>query len=226
MSLTKSDQMASSIPINQRPAILKTPLETPTHGSGGVFTITCSTVIAAPLTTIITTLLDTRTYPSWNAFVPNICINKQPASFPVPPACLVGRDIIGLPTTLQLGTDCTLDVHLDPDNESKTNQTNIGVSLLEDFEHEGRQGVRVAWRTGGLMPRFALRCERVQEFLDVGHGTVEYRCWETMYGLLASMVNSVVGKSLEWGFGAWMDGLKEYSEKEAQEGRMEHAATI
>lgn len=218
--------MASSIPVNQRPTILKTPLETPTHGSGGVFTITCSTIIAAPLVTIITALLDTRTYFLWNAFVPNIYINKQPDLSPIPPACLVGRDIIGLPTTLQLGTDVTLDVHLDPDNESKTNQTNVVVSLLEGFEHEGCQGVRVAWKTGGWMPGFALRCERVQEFLEVGNGTVEYRCWETMYGLLASTVNSFVGKSLEWGFGAWMDGLKEYSEKEAQKARMEHAATM
>lgn len=218
--------MASSIPVNQRPTILKTPLETPTHGSGGVFTITCSTVIAAPLTTIITTLLDTRTYPSWNAFVPNIYINKQPDSSPIPLACLVGGDIIGLRTTLQLGTDVTLDVHLDPDNKGKTNQTNVVVSLLEGFEREGRQGVRVAWKTGGWMPGFVLRCERVQEFLEVGNGTVEYRCWETMYGLLASTVNSFVGKSLEWGFGAWMDGLKEYSEKDAQKGQMEHAATM
>ena len=218
--------MAFSIPLNQRPIILKTPLETPSHGSGGVFTILCSTTIAAPLATILTTVLDTRAYPLWNAFVPNVFINKQPVSPSQPPQHLAGSDIIGLDTTLQLGTDFTLDVHLGPDDASKRSKTTCVVSILEDFEHEGHKGVRVAWKTGGRMPGFALRCERVQEFVEVSDGLVEYRCWETMYGLLASTVDWYVGKSLEWGFGAWMDGLEEHSEKQARGDREAEAGTM
>ena len=107
------------------------------------------------------------------------------------------------------------DVHLGPEDSCKRDKTSVTVSILADFECEGRKGVRVAWRTRGWMPGFALRSERVQEFLEAGHGVVEYRCWETMYGLLAPTVRWYVGKKLEWGFGVWMDGLKEYSEKQA-----------
>ncbi|KAF7555865.1 hypothetical protein G7046_g6441 [Stylonectria norvegica] len=203
--------------LNQRPTIVQPALETPTHGPGGVFTITCSTTIHAPLTTILTTLLDTRTYPSWNAFCPSVSITHQPTPSPPLPACLAATPITDLPTTLRLGTDFTLDVHLDPHNSYKRSKTTLVVSVLEEFERDGRKGVRLAWRTTGWMPGMVLKAERVQELTEVGEGIVEYRCWETMYGALASTVKAFVGKSLEWGFGAWMDGLKEFSEKKTTE---------
>lgn len=208
--------MASYIPLNQRPTFLPSPVETPAHGSGGVFTLSCSATIAAPLRTILETLLDTRSYPAWNAFVPSISISKQPDSPPPFPECLSGSEIVGLDTTLQKGTEFVLDVHLDPNNARKRSPTALVLSILEDFESEGRHGVRVAWKTGGWTPGFLLRTERIQEFLETGDGIVEYRCWETMYGLLASTVRYVVGNNLIWGFGAWMDGLKEYSEKQSR----------
>ncbi|CAM1502262.1 Fc.00g042460.m01.CDS01 [Cosmosporella sp. VM-42] len=207
--------MASSFPLNQRPRILDEPLGTPTHGSGGNFTLVCSTSIAAPLATVLETLLDTRTYPSWNPFVPNISITKHPTSPSAPQSCLAGSDIIDLETTLQQGTEMVFDVHLGPEASSKRDKTRVVVTILEGFELEGRQGVRVAWRAGGLMPGWALRTERIQEFLETGDRIVEYRCWETFYGLLAPTVKWYVGKELEWGFGVWMDGLKAYSEKQA-----------
>jgi hypothetical protein len=223
---TKSKQFtpmaaASSIPLNQRPTLIKPPLPTPSHGSSGaVFSLTCSTVINAPLTTILTTLLDTRTYPAWNDFVTSITIGSQPAAPSSPPACLADSPVLGLETTLQKGTSYTLHVTMDTKTKlmfGKNVDTAIVCSVLEDFERDdGRPGVRVAWGLDSWAPGFMLKTERVQELVDVGGGAVEYRCFETFYGVLASTVRSFVGESLKAGFGAWMDGLKAYAEKAAQ----------
>ncbi|KAI5464573.1 hypothetical protein BGZ63DRAFT_378062 [Mariannaea sp. PMI_226] len=211
------------IPLNQRPKLMKPTLETPSHGSGGVFSLVCSTTINAPLAVITSALLDTRSYPVWNSFVSKISINSQPpaaASTP-PPACLVGSSVLELETTLQKGTNFILHVSMDSKAKFQAITKNfdppIVCTVLEDIERDGRPGVRVAWRLAGWMPGPVLKSERVQELVDVGGGVVEYRCWETFYGMLAYTVKSVVGESIMSGFGAWMDGLKEHSEKLAQE---------
>lgn len=90
------------------------------------------------------------------------------------------------------------------------------MSALEDFEHDGRPGVRAAWKLDSWLPGFMLRSECVHEFVEVEDGVVHHRCWETFYGLLASVVRSSVGKSLIDGFGRWDRGLKEHSEKQVQ----------
>lgn len=116
----------------------------------------------------------------------------------------------------------TLEIHLDGSNNDNIQHTQVVVSVLDQMDLDQGSVVRVAWRTnsGGYMPGFMLRAERVQELRETssdGQQVVEYRCWETFYGWLAPAVDIYVGKKLLWGFGAWMDGLKEYSEKQAQE---------
>ncbi|KAH6894146.1 hypothetical protein B0T10DRAFT_239538 [Thelonectria olida] len=213
---------ASPIPLNQRPTIVKPPLPTPSHGSAGaVFSLTCSTVINAPLTTILTSLLDTRAYPDWNAFVTSISIRSQPSAPASPPACLADSPVLGLETTLQKGTSYTLHVKMDTKTNlfvGKNVDTTVVCSVLEDFERDdGQPGVRVAWSLDSWTPGFMLKTERVQELVDVGGGAVEYRCFETFYGMLASTVRSFVGDSLQTGFGQWMDSLKAHAEKAAHE---------
>ncbi|KAH7316495.1 hypothetical protein B0I35DRAFT_433226 [Stachybotrys elegans] len=208
----------SSIPPEQRPTIASA-LPTPTYAAGGSWSITCSARIRASLAVVVGATLDTSTYPAWNAFCPSATVDggfssaKLPAAVCPPPP--------GLDPKLAAGTLLTLDAHLGPGDASSRNQTALCVSCLEQFTADeeggagsGRVGVRLAWRTrdGGLMNR-VLRAERVQEFVEDGDGGVEYACWETFHGLLAPVVKMMVGTSLLWGFGAWMDGLKEYTEK-------------
>jgi hypothetical protein len=244
----------TSIPPDQRPVRSSSPVETPTFGPGGNHSIICSTTIRAPISTVLTALLDTRTYPAWNRFCPRITIDSQPppapanshnpagkdaASSPAPalPADInVDPSVADLPTTLRRDTAFTEDVHLNPaapPSNGRDIAQPLRVTLLEEFRTgDGRRGVRLAWCTRGrwISPSFVLKSERVQELVekrattaeeeeegDGGGGAVgkvEYICWETFYGVLGPVVSAVVGKTLLKGFAAWMDGLKEYAEKQ------------
>src|SRR5438552_1141362 len=46
------------------------PIPVPTHGPGGVFSVACSTTIAAPALSCLEKVLDLSSYPAWNTFVP------------------------------------------------------------------------------------------------------------------------------------------------------------
>ena len=212
--------MSASIPPDQRPATTTSALPTPTFGPGGGHSITCSTTIRAPLAIVLAALVDTASYPTWNAFCPRVAIDAQPTPFASepPPSLLAALPLlVDQPSTLRLGTGCTFDVHFQPGQATRSATASVRVSVLEEFrrEDDGRRGVRLAWCTArGWTPLFVLRCERIQELVEgPGGDVVEYTCWETFYGLLASTVRFAVGSALEWGLGAWMDGLKEYAEK-------------
>lgn len=107
---------------------------------------------------------------------------------------------------------------MDLDETVSVNQP-IVITHLEEFERAGKKGLRVAWRAGGVMPAFILRSERVQEFVqsdEVGEeGGCEYFCWETFYGVITPVLRLSVGSKLERGFDAWMNGLKDFLEKES-----------
>lgn len=84
-----------------------------------------------------------------------------------------------------------------------------------------RTGFRIAWKTRPtlFMPNRMLRCERVQEFVQVypPSGTLDepetaYRCWETFYGVLAPVVKAAAGNQIMRGFDVWMEGLKKRAE--------------
>ncbi|KEY68764.1 hypothetical protein S7711_10378 [Stachybotrys chartarum IBT 7711] len=202
------------MPSSQRPAITTdAPFETPTYGPGGTWSIYCSTTIDASLQTVLTTVLDTRNYHSWNAFCPHVDVDSQPAPKPVLPAVLADIPIADLSSTLGAGTALKLHARLDPADASKRSKTALVVSKFEQFERDGRTGIRLVWRTTDRLMGLVLRAERVQDFIDNGQGGVAYECYETFYGILASTVRAVAGKALIWGFGAWMDGLKDFSER-------------
>ncbi|EGZ77848.1 hypothetical protein NEUTE2DRAFT_101175 [Neurospora tetrasperma FGSC 2509] len=91
-----------------------------------------------------------------------------------------------------------------------------------------RTGFRIAWKTRptAFMPNWMLRCERVQEFVEVHppFGTLDepetaYQCWETFYGVLAPVVKAAAGSQIVRGFDVWMEGLKKRAE--GVEGREE-----
>ncbi|GJC82926.1 hypothetical protein ColLi_05764 [Colletotrichum liriopes] len=177
-----------------------------------------------PPTTVLATVLNPATYPTWNTFVPRATISR-PSGLAVPPMLAGEASIAKLqPGELLLeGTHVTFEVHMTLDPAKTTTKQALVVTKLEEFTraaasangeaHRGRKGYRVCWKTGGLVPPFVLKSERVQEFLETedGNGT-EYRCWETFYGPLAQVLRFTMVGQLETGFAAWMDGLKNHLE--------------
>ncbi|KAK3396444.1 hypothetical protein B0T20DRAFT_417777 [Sordaria brevicollis] len=85
-----------------------------------------------------------------------------------------------------------------------------------------RTGFCIAWKTRPslLMPNWLLRCERVQEFVEVyppfgadDEPETAYQCWETFYGVLAPVVKAAAGSQVIKGFDVWMDGLRKRAEE-------------
>ncbi|KZL83596.1 polyketide cyclase dehydrase protein [Colletotrichum incanum] len=219
------DKGSDSIPTSLTPTPVSPPLATPSHGDlGAVLTIACATPIAAKPTTVLATVLNPATYPTWNTFVPRATISR-PSGLAVPPMLAGETSVAKLqPGELLLeGTHVTFEVHITLDPAKTTTKQALVVTKLEEFTraaasangeaHRGRKGYRVCWKTGGLVPPFVLKSERVQEFLETedGNGT-EYRCWETFYGPLAQVLRFTMVGQLETGFAAWMDGLKNHLE--------------
>ncbi|KAK3330518.1 hypothetical protein B0H66DRAFT_598052 [Apodospora peruviana] len=235
---------ASSFPSEETPATLALPpITTPTHGTGGTFSVACSTRIAAAPLICLDLVLKSEQYPSWNKFCRKCTIDQQPR----PDTTTPGTGIPGLPDLgsdyLKLGTKFTFDVHMNPDDDTSATgrATALEVSVLEHIDEEevmdlsgssggpaGRQtmtraGWRVAWKTrtsSPLMPGWMLRSERVQEFVEVDtpfgprdEPETAYRCWETFYGVLAPVVRMAVGGQLVNGFNVWMRDLKKRAEE-------------
>ncbi|KAJ4413477.1 hypothetical protein N0V85_003554 [Neurospora sp. IMI 360204] len=105
----------------------------------------------------------------------------------------------------------------------QTNNTNNNNKKLQ---LRRRTGFRIAWKTRPtlFMPNRMLRCERVQEFVQVyppsgtlGEPETAYQCWETFYGVLAPVVKAAAGSQIMRGFDVWMEGLKKRAE--GMEGR-------
>ncbi|KAK3354197.1 hypothetical protein B0H65DRAFT_553929 [Neurospora tetraspora] len=181
------------------------PFPTPTHGQPGAgsFTIACSTHIKAAPRTCLEVLLKASEYPSWNRYCRKCIIDAQPDGDHQALPNLVG------PEFLRLGTKFTFHVHMDPLSEdSSARNTALEVSRLERIDEVlqiRRTGFRIAWKTRPtlFMPNRMLRCERVQEFVQVypPSGTLDepetaYRCWETFYGVLAPVVKAAAGNQI------------------------------
>jgi hypothetical protein len=200
--------MATSIPANQTPKFVP-PIPTPSYGGGGSATVVLSSAIAASPATCVEVVLDPTTYPAWNRWIPRVVVDSAPpvASSDMPPALvhLASRQGNLLPRT-----QFSFEVHMNPDSES-FNKTDLEVSLLEEFERDGRKGLRVAWKTQG--DPWYLRAERVQEFLQSeSGGGCDYTSYETFHGPLTWVVKTFVGKALERGLALWMKGLKAEAE--------------
>ncbi|KAI9904092.1 hypothetical protein N3K66_000621 [Trichothecium roseum] len=218
--------------------------------SGGDLSMVCSTSIHAPLALVVSLIIDVRTYPSWNSFAPTTTITHQPKSTAPLPHCLRGSDytdgVANNTTTLRDGTNFILDVLMDSSPEAhrpryasggcspvsggsahhhqprtRTSPTLV-VTCLDQFERDGRIGVRIAWRIKSRMAGLLYKTERVQELLpseDDPEGTIEYRNWETHYGMFSGSIKSLMGKSIEVGYGGWMDGLKAFAEAKSERAR-------
>lgn len=205
------------VPRETKGSIPPHPIATPTFGAGGSFSIVVSTHISAPPDTVFTVLTEHTKWPEWNRFIPKLTVTSSPPPSDADPDAgalqtLIQRDDGS--SYLKKGTKMTFDVHLDPDNTDPGSGTKQGIEVtaLEPYGRDGRKGWRIAWKPTGY-PGFALRGERVQEFVDDGRGDTEYTCWETMYGFLGPVVRLTTGAKLEKGFQCWAEDLKKRSEE-------------
>lgn len=153
-------------------------------------------------------MLDPETYPQWNRFIPRAVVTSDStvSASSVPPSL---SHITSKQHQLLPNAGFYFEVHMNPDSES-FRKTELEVSVLEEFERDGRKGLRVAWKTAGN-PWF-LRAERVQEFLDNGEGGCEYTSFETFFGPMTWAVKTFAGKQLENALTLWMNGLKAAAE--------------
>ncbi|ROV88922.1 hypothetical protein VSDG_08915 [Cytospora chrysosperma] len=185
------------VPRDCQGSIAPQPIATPTYGPGGSFTIRSSIKITAPPDAAFAVLRDHSRWPEWNRFVRKVTIKSDPTA-----------------TVIEKGTAMTFDVHMDPtDPDSAPGKVDMLVTILEPYNAEGEgKGWRIAWKPT-TYPSWVLRSERVQEFVDDGHGNTEYTCWETMYGPLAYVVKLTVGTKLEKAFQCWGEDLKKRAEE-------------
>ncbi|RYP41389.1 hypothetical protein DL767_001027 [Monosporascus sp. MG133] len=218
--------MAETIPPNQEPKWADVPLASPTYRAGGKATVICSAAIAAPPATCLGITLDPAAYPSWNKFVPRMTVQSSPPPSPpesTPPA--VAQLLKESPgrRLLLLGTRFRVGVRMQPDSASggRIRNTDLEISVLEEFERGGAKGLRVTWKTQG--DPWYMKAERTQEFLERPDGGCDYVCYETFYGPLVWLVRRFAGPLLLRGFGLWMEGLKKAAEEKAAEQRAKAA---
>ncbi|KAI1852035.1 hypothetical protein JX265_008160 [Neoarthrinium moseri] len=204
--------MAAHVQPNQPPSFVA-PISTPAYGDGGWASIVFSTTIAASPVACLEIMLDPTTYPVWNKWVPRVTIDRAastPVSGVLPPPL---SHIAAKQDQLLPGTRFHFEVHMSPESAS-FNKTELEVTVLEQFDRDGRKGLRVVWKTPGSP--WYLRAERVQEFLESADGGCEYTSYETFFGPVTWLVKLLVGKQLQGGLTLWKDGLKAEAEARTQ----------
>ncbi|KAI0078385.1 hypothetical protein K474DRAFT_1660386 [Panus rudis PR-1116 ss-1] len=173
---------------------------TPPKAEDGVFCVTASSIIHAPIEKVWKTLLDFPSYPEWNPFVRKQVITDKNWK-PIPDQ------------TPKVGSYLHMTVHIPPsltDHGSIPTQTTKEVITFIDHDNH-----RVAWRYISL-PKWALSAERWQyltEVDDEGKKKVKYETQEVFSGPLAYVVKWWTGRDLKKAFDAFGEALKKRSEE-------------
>lgn len=163
-------------------ASLVSPLPVPTHGAGGTFTVLTRTIISAPPSDVLSLIRDTSTWPTWNSFCPVAVFAPRKTEVP---ECDDFNIPTGMEGLLDLGSEITIDVHLQGDGlvegSKRTRTQNLCVTRLERIDEEKRKGYRIAWKPMGFS-NWQFHSERVMEMIEVDRGTkTDYVCWESKF---------------------------------------------
>ncbi|MCJ1456962.1 hypothetical protein MMC28_007328 [Mycoblastus sanguinarius] len=187
-SANDSDVKASLIP----------PIPTPHWGSqsGPAFTVRATATINAPSKDVLDALLDTRTWPRWNNFVPRASLKESKDG--------------------QLRPDTLFTEHVDMRGRGQSTivKMKLLMTTLDDLKGDGRRVFKAVWLGKGY-PDWALRSERVHEIYYEGvegGGETVYNVYETFSGPLAWAVRVFVGRTLVKRFGQWNGELKAFVE--------------
>ncbi|KAL5627823.1 hypothetical protein BROUX41_002571 [Berkeleyomyces rouxiae] len=182
-----SGPSAHGIPLNQSALLQPTPIPTPSHPSGGLFSIAASTTIRTSALCCVAATLDTQSYVSWNRFVPEVNIITNPpiststsapgspslsspasASDAAPGTVTLDPALEPLyaqtPALVRPGTQMVFRAAVRPCWPRSS--TKLVVQHVVRFhDAAGRTGWRVVW--GPRSPPAALMwSERVQEFVE------------------------------------------------------------
>ncbi|KAF8797601.1 hypothetical protein BYT27DRAFT_7204409 [Phlegmacium glaucopus] len=170
----------------------------PPLSSSGVFSVSSSSLIDAPLEKVWSIMLDFPSYNKWNSFVRRQVLmnaSKEPL----------------LDQTPREGDFIQMSVHIPPTMQEPglfgRGSAFVKITTIDHANH------RAAWCTEGI-PRFLLHTERWQALsVDEVTGKTKYETIEVFGGLFGYFVKFFVGKNLALGFKAGADCLKKCAEE-------------
>jgi len=170
----------------------------PPLGSKGIFSVTASITIDAPIEKVWSILLDFPSYHEWNPFVRGQTIVDDDCN-PLPDQTpLTGQNLFISP------------IHIPPSMTVPPSSSQI-YSSHEIITAVDVTNQRLAWRFDGP-PRWVLDCERWQALSLTGDGRTRYETVEVFRGVGAYAVKWWMGKGLQEGFRAMAEGLKRRAE--------------
>ncbi|KAL1896246.1 hypothetical protein Cpir12675_002893 [Ceratocystis pirilliformis] len=204
--------------LNQPARLQSPPIPTPSHPTGGVFTLSASTTIQAPALSCVAIALDPTAYASWSR--PTSCASLVSSPPPDPEADPVLQPIFA--RSARPGSVIRLATVLRPGWVPVTIKITIRAAV-RFHDVEGRSGWRIIWAPRSV-PGVVSWTERVQEFIEVSDGNgdgvvTEYTLWETFGGVAAHIMKATLTKDLVGSCESWMDDLKREAERQARAAR-------
>lgn len=132
------------------------------------------TIAAAPLA-VLTPLLNTTTWPSWNTFNPTATIYHRPEPDPAHPLASVFAPPEFLAPVVKF-----IESHSEEARKKEKNineNENIEIVAVEEIKTEdGKSGYRVIWRLldwNGML----MKSRKIHELVENESGGTEYDCW-------------------------------------------------
>ncbi|THH18939.1 hypothetical protein EW146_g2144 [Bondarzewia mesenterica] len=163
--------------------------------SGGVFSVSSSIDITAPIDKVWSVLLAFSSYGEWNPFVRQQTVVDAKSKNALPDQ------------TPKEGQRLIMKVHIPPTmDDSKSFQ-----NTEELITHVDNANFRVAWKYATL-PEWLLRAERWQTLSEAGPGKTKYETREVFGGILAYVIRMFMRKGLEEAFEGMATALKSRSE--------------
>jgi len=165
--------------------------------SNGVFSVSASCSIDAPLEKVWSILLDFPSYKKWNSFVRSQTVVNA------------SKELLADQTPCE-GSFLQLNVNIPPTMGEPgwfgRSSVLVKVTTIDHINH------RAAWCAEGL-PKFLLRTERWQALsVDEATGWTKYETIEVFNGFLAYFTKFFVGKNLALAFQTSADCLKKCAE--------------
>ncbi|KAE9374802.1 hypothetical protein N431DRAFT_405798 [Stipitochalara longipes BDJ] len=173
-------------------------------------------IAASPLT-VLTMILDTKTWDTWNTFNRSARIYYRPdpipsSSSPVLSSLFTKPDFLTpgckyTESVHQKGTDLSLSA---PEKGKQLN--NLEVTSIEEFqEKEGKKSYRIVWIVVDWSP-WLLQSQRTHQFVE-RDGKTEYDSWTEMGGLLAWVVRWTASGMFKQRFQEAFESLKVHLER-------------
>ncbi|PMD43675.1 hypothetical protein L207DRAFT_423259 [Hyaloscypha variabilis F] len=172
-------------------------------------------IAASPLT-VLSTILDTNTWDTWNTFNRSARIYHRPD--PIPPnsspelSSLFAKSDFLVPgckyteSVHPKGTDLSL-----PGPEKGKQLNNLEVTSIDEFqEKDGKKSYRIVWYVVDWSP-WLMQSRRTHQFVEKD-GVTEYDSWTEMGGLLAWVVRWMASGLFKKRFQEAFESLKVYLE--------------